>query len=111
MSFDGTLDSEGSSQFSNESNEERDNTHTHTPSSNVVANQNAAFRRFLQELDGKDAKTKIEEAAVGMDYFMRPEVSIWVCLSVCVYRCHSGHILLEVSFLCIHIYTHNVYRR
>ena len=37
-----------------------------------VANQNEAFRRFLAGLDEKDNKTKIEEAAQGIDYFMRP---------------------------------------
>ena len=39
-----------------------------------VANQNEAFRRFLMDLEGKDAKTRIEEAAQGMEYFMQPKV-------------------------------------
>ncbi|TFJ83112.1 hypothetical protein NSK_005581 [Nannochloropsis salina CCMP1776] len=37
-----------------------------------VANQNEAFRRFLVNLEGKDAQTKIEDAVQGMEYFMRP---------------------------------------
>jgi len=39
-----------------------------------VANQNEAFRRFLVNLEGKDAQTKIEDAVQGMEYFMRPTV-------------------------------------
>jgi len=39
-----------------------------------VANQNEAFRRFLMDLEGKDAKTRIEDAVEGMVYFMQPEV-------------------------------------
>jgi len=39
-----------------------------------VTNQNEAFKRFLSELETKDAKTRIEEAAQGMEYFMQPKV-------------------------------------
>ena len=39
-----------------------------------VVNQNEAFKRFLSELETKDAKTRIEEAAQGMEYFMQPKV-------------------------------------